>query len=62
MGAGLPASPRFSVGPTTDYDPDDPNPPCANRVIMLTSDGSITNECPKPLEGAGAKLETWRQR
>jgi type IV pilus assembly protein PilY1 len=63
IGTGLPAPPRFSVGPAeSDGDDDDDPPPCSNRVLVLTSDGNVDNQCGGETPNAGVKPHTWRLR
>jgi type IV pilus assembly protein PilY1 len=62
VGSGLPAPPRFSVGPPSTTTPPPSPPDCPNRVVVITSDGTVTNDCPKELSGAGVKIKSWLQR
>jgi type IV pilus assembly protein PilY1 len=65
IGTGLPAPPRFSVGPPPDPPPPGPPPPpppCQNRVLVLTSDGDVNNQCAGIIDDTGVNLHTWQQR
>ena len=35
---------------------------CANKVVVITSDGEIDSDCPGSLATSGVKLRSWRQR
>jgi Tfp pilus tip-associated adhesin PilY1 len=59
IGSGLPTRPRVSAG---GINQGGSTSGCTSRVVVITSDGSIDNECPDPLPSSGVNLDTWRER
>jgi Tfp pilus tip-associated adhesin PilY1 len=60
VGGGIPTRPRISVGDLNQGGGSVGD--CKNKIVMITSDGAISNDCPGQLEGAGIKVRSWRQR
>lgn len=59
IGGGLPTRPRVSVG---DLNQGGTSGGCNNKVVVITSDGQIDNDCPGPLPSSGVNIRTWRER
>ncbi len=59
VGGGLPTRPRVSVG---GLNQGGASGGCDNKVIVITSDGNIENDCPAPLPSSGIDIRTWRER
>lgn len=59
IGGGLPTRPRVSLG---DLNTGGGGGGCANKVVLITSDGGIENDCPGPLPTSGINIRTWRER
>ncbi len=59
IGAGIPTRPRVSVG---DLNQGGSSGGCNNRVVVVTSEGSIENDCPGSLPSTGIKVRSWRER
>ncbi len=57
LGSGMPTAPRVSVG---ELDP--PSGECPNKVVVITSQGELDNDCPGNLPSSGVKLREWRER
>jgi hypothetical protein len=64
IGSGLPTRPRVSVGDLNQGGGGGcPSPPCCiNKVVVVTSDGEIYNDCPDDLPTSGVKVRSWRER
>ena len=64
VGSGLPTRPRVSVGDLNQGGGGGcPSPPCCiNKVVVVTSDGEIYNDCPDDLPTSGVKVRSWRER
>ncbi len=60
VGGGIPTRPRISVGDLNQGGSNSGD--CRNKVVMITSDGSITNDCPGSIDNAGVRIKSWRQR
>lgn len=58
IGTGLPTRPRVSVGDLNQGDPSG----CVNKVVVVTSDGEIWNDCPGSLPSSGVQVRSWRER
>jgi Tfp pilus tip-associated adhesin PilY1 len=58
VGAGLPTRPRVSVGDLNQGDPSG----CVNKIVVVTSDGEIWNDCPGSIPSSGVKVRSWRER
>lgn len=59
IGGGIPTRPRISVG---DLDGGGGGGGCANRIVVITSDGEIDSDCPGSVSSSGVRLRSWRQR
>jgi len=59
IGGGLPTRPRVSVG---DLNSGGANGGCNNKVVVITSDGGIENDCPGPIPTSGINIRSWRER
>jgi Tfp pilus tip-associated adhesin PilY1 len=59
-GNGIPTRPRVSAGELSGGSSG--GDPCANRVVVVTSDGSVSNECQGSASTSGVRLRSWRQR
>lgn len=59
IGGGLPTRPRVSVG---DLNSGGSNGGCNNKVVVITSDGGIENDCPGPIPTSGINIRSWRER
>jgi Tfp pilus tip-associated adhesin PilY1 len=59
VGDGIPTRPRVSVG---DLNQGGNNSGCKNKVVVITSDGNISNDCPGTLPGSGISVRSWRER
>ena len=57
IGQGLPTRPRVSVG---DLNTGGGGGGCKNKVIVITSDGQIENDCPGSLPTSGVEIRSWR--
>jgi type IV pilus assembly protein PilY1 len=58
IGDGLPTRPRVSVGDLNQGDPSG----CVNKIVVVTSDGEIWNDCPGSIPSSGVKIRSWRER
>lgn len=58
IGGGIPTRPRVSVGGLQGGS----GGGCANKVVVITSDGFIMNDCPGPLPTSGIQIRSWRQQ
>ncbi|MCH2171178.1 hypothetical protein MK489_10375 [Myxococcota bacterium] len=58
IGTGLPTRPRVSVGGLNEGNA---TASCNNKVIVITSDGGIQNQC-KTLPSRGINIRSWRSR
>ena len=58
IGDGMPTRPRVSVGDLNQGDPSG----CVNKIVVVTSDGSIWNDCPGSIPSSGVKVRSWRER
>ncbi|MDP6981311.1 MAG: PilC/PilY family type IV pilus protein [Myxococcota bacterium] len=58
IGGGIPTRPRISVG---DLDGGGGGG-CANKVVVITSDGEIDSDCPGSISSSGVRLRSWRHR
>jgi type IV pilus assembly protein PilY1 len=59
IGTGLPTRPRVSVG---DLNQGGGGGGCANRVVVVTSDGEIMNDCGGDIDSSGVRVRSWRER
>jgi type IV pilus assembly protein PilY1 len=59
IGDGIPTRPRVSVG---DINQGGDTSGCKNKVVVITSDGNISNDCPGTLPGSGISVRSWRER
>ncbi len=59
IGDGLPTRPRVSVGAINQGGT---SGGCDNKVVIITSDGNIENDCPGNLPSSGVDLRSWRER
>ena len=59
IGSGIPTRPRVSVG---QINQGGGGGPCSNRVVVITSDGFIENDCPGTAASSGVNVRTWRER
>jgi len=59
IGGGIPTRPRVSVG---DLSSGGGGGGCANKVVVITSDGEIDSDCPGSVSSSGVRLRSWRQR
>jgi hypothetical protein len=59
VGGGLPTRPRVSVG---GLNQGGSTGTCDNKVVVITSDGNIENDCPAPLPSSGIDIRSWRER
>jgi hypothetical protein len=59
VGAGLPARPRVSVGPVGDGGG---GGPCADMVVVITSEGEAFSDCPGGRPDSSVKVKTWRDQ
>jgi hypothetical protein len=59
IGSGIPTRPRVSVG---DINQGGGTPGCKNKVVVITSDGNISNDCPGTIPGSGISVRSWRER
>jgi len=59
IGGGLPSRPRVSVG---ELNSGGGGGGCANKVVLITSEGGVENDCPGPLPSSGIDVRTWRAR
>ena len=59
IGGGIPTRPRISVG---DIHGGGGSGGCANKVVVITSDGEIDSDCPGSIPSSGVRLRAWRQR
>jgi hypothetical protein len=59
VGGGLPTRPRVSVG---GLNQGGSTGSCDNKVVVITSDGNIENDCPAPLPSSGIDIRSWRER
>ncbi len=62
IGSGIPTRPRVSVGDLTQGGGGVGGGLCANRVVMITSDGFISNDCPGTMPTSGVNVRSWRER
>ena len=63
IGSGIPTRPRVSVGDLTQGGGAGAGGgTCANRVVMITSDGFIANDCPGEIPTSGINVRSWRER
>jgi type IV pilus assembly protein PilY1 len=60
IGTGLPTRPRVSVGGLNSGGAGGGG--CESKVVVVTSDGAIDNNCPAPLPSSGVKIRSWRER
>ncbi len=60
IGDGMPTRPRVSAGSLADAS--NSSDPCANRVVIVTSDGSVDNECHGTSAKSGSGVRSWLQR
>lgn len=60
VGSGIPTRPRVSAGDLSGGGGG--GDPCANRVVVVTSDGSVSNDCHGSASSSGVRLRSWRQR
>ena len=58
IGSGMPTRPRISVGGLNNGGG---GGGCETKVVVITSDGSVENDCPGPLPGSGLNIRNWRQ-
>ncbi|MFT5695099.1 MAG: type IV pilus assembly protein PilY1 [Myxococcota bacterium] len=58
IGGGIPTRPRISVGDLNGGG----GGGCANKVVVITSDGEIDSDCPGSVSNSGVRLRSWRQR
>jgi type IV pilus assembly protein PilY1 len=58
IGTGIPTRPRVSVGDLNQGDTGG----CTNKVVVVTSDGEIWNDCPGPMPSSGVQVRSWRER
>jgi hypothetical protein len=61
IGGGLPTRPRVSVGGLNSGD-GSTSGGCSNKVVVITSDGAIDNDCPGSLPSSGVNIRSWRER
>ena len=61
IGTGIPTRPRVSVG-DLNQGGGGGGGPCPNRVVIVTSDGEIMNDCPGEIDSSGIKIRSWRER
>jgi type IV pilus assembly protein PilY1 len=59
IGSGIPTRPRVSVG---DLNQGGNTSGCKNKVVVITSDGNISNDCPGTIPGSGISVRSWRER
>ena len=59
IGNGIPTPPRVSAGDLTG---EGSGTGCDNRVVVVTSDGSVSNECQGSSSSSGINIRSWRQR
>jgi hypothetical protein len=59
IGDGIPTRPRVSVG---DINQGGDTSGCKNKVVVITSDGNISNDCPGTIPGSGISVRSWRER
>jgi Tfp pilus tip-associated adhesin PilY1 len=59
IGDGLPTRPRVSVGAINQGGS---SGGCDNKVVVITSDGQIDNDCPGNMPSSGVDLRSWRER
>ena len=59
IGDGIPTRPRVSVG---GINQGGTSTGCSNKVVIITSDGQIENDCPGPLPSSGVNMRSWRER
>ncbi|MHC4103144.1 MAG: hypothetical protein ACYSW1_19935 [Planctomycetota bacterium] len=57
VGGGVPGDPKVTLGDMTGGASG-----CPNKVQVITSDGSIDNDCPGTISESGISLRSWRQR
>jgi hypothetical protein len=63
IGTGIPTRPRVSVGDLNQGGGGGGGGgPCPNRVVIVTSDGEILNDCPGDIDTSGVGLRSWRER
>jgi hypothetical protein len=58
IGAGMPSRPRVSVGGLNGGSAGG----CETKVIVITSEGSTSNDCPGTPPSSGINLRSWRER
>lgn len=58
LGGGLPTRPRVSVGSFGGGG----GGGCDTKVVMITSDGAIDNDCPGTPPTSGVDIRSWRER
>jgi type IV pilus assembly protein PilY1 len=61
VGGGLPTQPRVSVGPVSGGGGGGGGP-CADMVVIITSEGDTYSECPGGRPGSGVRVNSWRDR
>ena len=59
IGGGLPTRPRVSVG---DLNQGGGGGGCDNKVVVITSNGEIDNDCPGSPSSLGTNIRSWRER
>jgi Tfp pilus tip-associated adhesin PilY1 len=59
LGSGMPTRPRVSVG---SLNQGGGGGGCQNRVVVITSDGAIDNDCAGDPPSSGTGLRSWRTR
>jgi hypothetical protein len=57
VGGGVPGDPKVTLGDMTGGASG-----CPNKVQVITSDGSIDNDCPGTIDESGISVRSWRQR
>jgi type IV pilus assembly protein PilY1 len=64
IGTGIPTRPRVSVGDLNQGGGGGGGGggPCPNRVVIVTSDGEILNDCPGDIDSTGIGIRSWRER
>jgi hypothetical protein len=63
IGTGIPTRPRVSVGDLNQGGGGGGGGgDCPNRVVIVTSDGEILNDCPGEIDSTGIGIRSWRER